>query len=208
MLSLSNTICAIIFSFTSSAFSIGLKKESPQNSIVTYFLDMPNEILDLHSDIDGHVLSRTERAQAIKLADTKNGYILVNNSNLTSSFSIALFRRKNMTPLLGIVKDGASVQSIKFVELQDIGWKDVTLEVFPNISTSYIAQKYKQKVSEKRKVTDEELIKHAHSLLRYKLPRYGNTIVACASWGFEEANIDKIVLFKLKFSGSKFEIVD
>jgi hypothetical protein len=196
-------------------FCFGLQAVFPQGSALSatmpdlkeLFLDIPAEHLTIVTSKDGKPLSRDERSKLIKLVDQKNGYLEAMGNDDTDIFGggyLALFKKKDGEWLIGWKFDsnGDGTEHIQFFTKKGSHWTDVTKDVLPNLTRDMVNRRFLEKSKSKDKT--KKLTDCASGTYAWKLPRYGTNLEV-----FVESDCwsgDRLILWKLKFNGSRFEI--
>lgn len=165
-------------------------------NVKDYYLSIPHESLMIFDDESGPLTTRAEREKAIEIFDSKNGFIELQNNTILSLTQIALFRGKENKPVIMVTSDGASVQNVYAFICRNEEWIEVTDVLFPKLSYHEIAKQYNYNNSlPGRMVSAETLEPVVHTLVRYKLPRFGKKIQAYASHP-DVANPEENILFE------------
>lgn len=194
----------LVFTAFAGDTGVGAKRKT----ILDYYLDVPNEFIQWvdpsgAKGSDGKMFGRSRRLKAIKLKDIKNGYMELKEDDGSMGFELALFNSPD-GPLMGIVKEGISVQTVTFVKLAGQNWIDVTKDVFPEIPIEDVIKRYEEKIGD-QKITPTFLRQYAGSIYGVVLPRKGAVIKIRAL--VDEEGVYGKELFEMKFNGKKFENV-
>ncbi len=155
---------------------------STNKNVKDYFLSIPHSKLRIADDHRGYLKSIEDRKDAIELIDLKNGFIELQNDTILSNTQIVLFRAKNKKPIIIVTSDGASVQNLYAFKCNKNKWFNVTETLIPKLSYQKTAELYNSKnIFPSKVATANTLEPVVHTLVRYKLPRYGKKIQAYAS---------------------------
>lgn len=169
---------------------------STDKDVKGYFLSLPHESLMIFDDESGPLTTREEREKAIEIFDSKNGFIELQTNTINSLTQIALFRGKENRPVIMVTSDGDSVQNVYAFICKGEKWVEVTSILFPRLSYEEISKLYNSSnLLPDREVSAGTLEPVAHTLVRYKLPRFGRKIQAYASHP-DIANPEENVLFE------------
>lgn len=179
------------------------KQNTKKLNVEDCFLSIPQNLFSVFDDAKGIIRNKNELRKNIILRDIENGYLELQNETIISKISIALFVKSNGSPLILITGDGGSVQNFYAFELIDKKWKDLSKTFLPRVSFKKISKYYKMKNIKINGVykTAAELKMVAHSLIRYRLPRYGRNIEVYAS---HPDRHNETVLYTLNFNGKIF----
>ncbi len=164
------------------------------HNVKDYFLSIPHESLMIFDDESGPLTTQAEREQAIDAFDSRNGFIELQNNTIISLTQITLFRGKENRPVIMVTSDGASVQNVYAFICKNEKWIEITGFIFPELSYKEIAKLYNSNNSLPGKVVSAGTLEPVvHTLVRYKLPRYGKKIQAYASHPDIDAPEEKVL---------------
>lgn len=171
---------------------------STDKNVKDYFLSIPHTQLRIADDERGYLTSEKDRNKAIEILDIKNGFLELQNNTIISRTQIVLFRAKEKRPVILVNSDGVSVQNVyAFICTKD-KWVNVTNILFPKLSYQEIAKLYNSKNALPGKTSSADTLEPvAHTLVRYKLPRFGKKIRAYASHP-DINNPEETILFEFE----------
>jgi hypothetical protein len=197
---------AVILWLTQAPVGLAVAREKldPVSLKLTeYLVTIPEKFLEMIDDETGQSIMGEERLRYIQVNDAENGYLKLAHRRLTSEFELALFKREKKAPLIGLIENGVSVQSLRFLVPSE-GWKDLTTEVIPQLGTQELLTRFRR--AGWKNIKENDLKSSAVSPVFYKLPRRGRDIIATIGlpqepyWGRR--------LFVLRFDGKSFVLTD
>ncbi|MEC8009820.1 MAG: hypothetical protein VX185_03535 [Pseudomonadota bacterium] len=152
-------------------------------NVKDYFLSIPSQMLVIFDDEKGPLVSKQAREAAIDTLDVKNDFMVLQGDTLISKYEIALFRSTEKKPVVLVTADGVSVQNVYAFSCFGDKWHDVSGSIFPKETLEVIADLYLSAgiMINGKYLNEKDLAMVSHTLVRYKLPRMGESIQAYAS---------------------------
>jgi hypothetical protein len=203
----SQILLVLVFLLSSVAFGSDLAScrnhKAPHSppTIVDYLAEMPADLLGWGHATEAKLWTEQERRQRITVCDEENGYLEFSSTDLDGDWKpvLALFKLKDGSPLIA---QAFQNKNLGFYKKVGGSWKDVTKEVMPPISDSFVSKKISEKlgVAPGVEYTDNA----SESALVLELPRKGTTVRALC--GLFDLKIYNQELFTLKFNDGKFVI--
>ncbi|MEI6123786.1 MAG: hypothetical protein WCQ95_09160 [Bacteroidota bacterium] len=172
------------------------KGQETQKNVEDYFLIMPSNYWDLNEQ----VFSDKQKMLMIDEKDIKNGWLKFSGKDASNVWEgwgeFVIFKKPDKSYMMAvtILSCGPECsQTIKFYELNNQNWKEVTLDVFQPLTTQALSAKYKALVGTDDFADNPPVI--------YVLPRYGTTINVVTQ---EDITGHKIILASYSYVNGKF----
>ncbi len=177
-----------------------LQAQNPPTTknVVDYFMMMPASLWDLNS----HDYSDLQKTAMIDEKDIKNGWLKFTGKDTSDMWEgwgeFVLFKKPDKTYMMAvsILSCGPECnQTLKFFELNQKSWKDVTSEVFKPVAAKLLSSKYISLAGNDEFAESPPVI--------YVLPRYGTEITVVTQ---EDITGHKFTLATYAYINGKFSL--
>ena len=167
-----------------------------QKNVVDYFMMMPGSLWDLNS----HDYNDLQKTAMIDEKDIKNGWLKFTGKDTSDIWEgwgeFVLFKKPDKTYMMAvsILSCGPECnQSLKFFELNQKSWKEVTADVFKPVAKKFLSMKYVSLAGNDEFAESPPVI--------YVLPRYGTDITVVTQ---EDITGHKFTLATYAYTNGKF----